>query len=293
MSRDIRSKSYKEMQGATVTPNISDPITYIDNGSEVTLKKWDKLDNDDSRRAFLSKSLSLLAKNFSSNWQQVYEVIHLMQITDWFWKEQGFETFEEFWTDRGKFSFEQFRELEHAHLYASMVEPQLFNIDAEKAIATCKMLAKVRAKLPVNHGRAKNQTGCYKKNKEHSVAFDGPSPAEMSDAGEGYNAYGKSGSSGIAYRFARILRDAPHIAKKVKQGHYTKKQKNGKLKVDLEQAEKDAGLWKPKAVRDSVKRTPGERAIDTLNGLGVSEIRTLIDRMSPKLKQNLRKCLGE
>ena len=116
MSRDIRSKSYKEMQGATVTPNISDPIAYIDNGSEITLKKWDKLDNDDSRRAFLSKSLSLLAKNFSSNWQQVYEVIHLMQDTDWFWKEQGFETFEEFWTDRGKFSFEQFRQLEHAHM---------------------------------------------------------------------------------------------------------------------------------------------------------------------------------
>ena len=66
-----------------------------------------------------------------------------------------------------------------------MVEPELFNVDAEKAIATCKMLAKVRAKLPVNHGRAKNQTGCHKKNKEQPVVFSGPTPGEMFDSGSG------------------------------------------------------------------------------------------------------------
>ena len=55
-------------------------------------------------------------------------------------------------------------------------------------------LAKVRAKLTPSQAGTKAATERHKKNKEHSAAFSGPTPGEMNDAGEFYNAYGKAGS---------------------------------------------------------------------------------------------------
>jgi len=85
------------------------------------------------------------------------------------------------------------------------LQRELFNVDAEKAIATAKMLATVRAKLTINHGRARNRTGCSKKNNQHAVVFDGPSPDEMMQAGEAYQAYGKSGSTS-RLRYKKLYR---------------------------------------------------------------------------------------
>ena len=291
MAKKRRSTAVEEMNGATHAPQIGDPMTYVDNGTKRTVESWESLETKDAKKAFLDKMFHQMDKNFSSNWQQVYAVIDLARSNKWYWQSLGFETFEEFWQDRGKFSFEQFRDLEQAHLFAAMVEPELFNVDAEKAIATAKMLAKVRAAKTKPQSMLKNSNAA-KKNKSVTV-FDGPTPAEMTEAGEAYAAYGSSGSNGIAYRFARMLRDAPAIAAKVKRGEYIKRQKNGKLKVDLEQAEKDAGLWKPPKKRQSKKRTASERAIDTLNERPIAELRLLKDRMSKKLKRDLLKVLSE
>jgi len=281
------NESKEICDGQTAVPLIGNPMVYIDNGTEVTLKSFGKLKTDVARKAFFDKMLATMDQNFSSNWQQVYEAIRLVQENEWYWKSKGYGSFPEFWKDQGRFSFEQFKTLEQVHLYATVAEPELFNIEVEKAIATMKLLAKVRPKMTIEDRNRSNNAKRYKKDSEHLVAFDGPTPSELSEAGEAYRKFGSSGSASLAYRYARLLRDAPKIAADVQKGRYIKKQKNGKFKVDLEQAEKDAGLWRPPKKRGSVKRTAAERAIDTLNKTSKDELRQLIDRFGPRLKKHL------
>ena len=150
-----------------------------------------------------------------------------------------------------------------------------------------KLLAKVRPKMTSKQVSERMHASRYGKNKPHEAVFDGPTPSELSEAGEAYRKFGSSGSASLAYRYARLLRDAPKIAADVQKGRYIKQQKNGKFKVDLEQAEKDAGLWRPPKKRGSVKRTAAERAIDTLNKTSKDELRELVNRFGPRLKKHL------
>ena len=283
------SEEQEVCKGATSVPVIGEPMVYIDNGTQVTLNSFSKLQTDTAKRAFFDKMLAVMDKNFASNWQQVYEAIRLMEENEWYWKDKGFATFAEFWSEQGKFSFEQFRTLEHAHLYATLVEPELFNLSTDKAIATYKFLAKVKPKM---QGNARPGNANAAKKITSARVFEGPNPDELREAGEAYQKYGSSGSCGHAYRFARLLRDAPKIAKDVQKGKYIKKQKNGKLKIGLEQAEKDAGLWKEKTKRASVKRSAAERAVDTLNKVTKDELRLLTNRMGPRLKKMLLEILS-
>lgn len=284
----VINESKEICDGQTAVPLIGDPMVYIDNGTEVTLKSFGKLETDVARKAFFDKMLATMDRNFSSNWQQVYEVIRLVQENEWYWKSKGYSSFPEFWKNQGRFSFEQFKTLEHAHLYATLVEPELFGLSKEKAIATFKFLQKVRPKMTTGAPIGNNNAS---KKKSSTVVFDGPTPAELREAGEAYRKFGSSGSAGLAYRFARLLRDAPKIAADVQKGKYIKKQKNGKLRVDLEQAEKDAGIWKEKKKRPSAKRSAGERAIDTLNKATKAELEILVERMGSRLRKQLLSML--
>ena len=171
------NESKEICDGQTAVPLIGNPMVYIDNGTEVTLKSFGKLKTDVARKAFFDKMLATMDQNFSSNWQQVYEAIRLVQENEWYWKSKGYGSFPEFWKDQGRFSFEQFKTLEQVHLYATVAEPELFNIEVEKAIATMKLLAKVRPKM------TKSTTATNKK-RSSCGQFDGPTPSELSEAGE-------------------------------------------------------------------------------------------------------------
>ena len=64
----------------------------------------------------------------------------------------------------------------------SLAAEPLFLHGMSMPIATCKMLAKVRAKLPKSVSSPINAAKRHKKNKDQ-LAFSGPTPAEMVDSG--------------------------------------------------------------------------------------------------------------
>lgn len=120
------SEEQEVCKGATSVPVIGEPMVYIDNGTWLTVQSFNELQTNTARKAFFDKMLATMDRNFSSNWQSVYAAIDLMKREEWYWKEKGFKTFEDFWKQAGKFAFQQFRTLEHSHGFASMVEPELF-----------------------------------------------------------------------------------------------------------------------------------------------------------------------
>jgi hypothetical protein len=65
-------------------------------------KAYGELIEDDAKRAYLDAIDRTITANvsYTSDWASLYEAADFLREHDEFWKELGFESFEDYWRDR-------------------------------------------------------------------------------------------------------------------------------------------------------------------------------------------------
>lgn len=282
--------SFNGTKGEAAVMEIKLPEVYIDTGSMISQRSWEKLLNDDQKKAALDAFFDRMDQNFSRNWQATYELISLAQEYEKYWRDEGFSSFEEFWRERGKFAFDQFRKLESTYHYAKQACPRLFSSDYQQVAALVEKLAGVKRATAVGnngHRRSKSSAGTAKTDAVRGL-LEVLEPEKQSAVWQaGFRA---RRSSSMVYRFRRIKRDAPKVAADVLAGKYIRFYKNGKPFLSLTQAEEAAGIPREKR---PVKKTPAGRAVASVGSLsGMKEMRDFVGQLPAALRRSLKKALS-
>lgn len=231
-------KGIEQSNGQAAAARLSfNPLLFAVQSMDNTQEAWDRLDTDEARTAMLDAFFEKLEHLFAKNWAAIYQMISICRDYKQYWRNAGFDSFEDFWKERGAFAFEQFAALENAYHYAKTVCPKLFDLslpEARRIMAEFSQIARPR--------KSRRQSGSSTKNGQALlVGID--LDATSSEYRRGYKDGRSAGSSGHRTRFARLKRDHPRIAATVLKGAYLVRQKNGRWKIDLIQAEKDAGVY--------------------------------------------------
>ena len=90
------------------------------------------------------------------------------------------------------------------------------------------------------------------------------------------------------YRFRRLKRRSPKVAADVLKGKYLRARKKGETRIDMRQAELDAGIIS--AARQ--KATSIDKAHKAISRLSAEELRALAKSLSTVEKRRLRAALG-
>jgi len=224
------------------------------NGTEVVNDTYGRLETDEERRAFFDEFLKVQRAGFSSAWVAIYQTVDLMRQNDWYWKGQGFDSFDAFWQDQGQALFGRWAELEATYQYAHLAAPQLFEVDYDEAKAIAQELAQFRAVPPaMTKAEQRSKAGSWKRTDDRPPVASPIEPThyvkEMNTPDwndgfqQGQRAKADGGNSRFA-RFARLRRDAPDVADRFLAGEFVKRFKNGTIQPDLVAAELAAGIRK-------------------------------------------------
>lgn len=200
----------------------------------ITLQELDvrrrflSLENETQRTSFLDGIVAKLDSNLG-NWARFYEAIEIVREHRPYWQGKGYRSFDEFWHTVAGPCFRSFKELEDIYSFAKTACPELFHLDFEAARRWAKQISDLRAIPPLN------AYGGVRIKKRH-YADRGEAHAAVVQASKWYNA----GSHSLEYRLARLKRDRPDIAAGVLAGRYFKTFSNGRIGIDLLEAERDA-----------------------------------------------------
>lgn len=272
MTSELRPESVQPHFGqaqATRIGTLPTGLSFVINGSETVQDTYEQLHTNLERQAFFDEFLKTQRRGFPSAWVAIYETVDLIRQADWYWKGQGFDSFDAFWQQQGEALFGRWADLESTYQYAHLAAPQLFGVEFDEAKALAMELAQFR-NVPAakRHGAPAGNTNA--KNKERDIALC--SPINAQDFMEEMNSpewrdgfeQGRKVRPGTDRfkRFARLRRDAPDIADRFLAGEFVRKFKNGVVEPDLKAAEIAAGI-----------RKEGER---TRQRDGLSYVRKLI-----------------
>lgn len=255
------------------------------NGTEVVNDTYGRLETDEERRAFFDEFLKVQRAGFPSAWVAIYETVDLIRQSDWYWKAQGFDSFDAFWQQQGQALFGRWADLEATYQYAHLAAPQLFEVQYEEAKAIAQELAQFRA-VPAAMSKADRArlgaeaTNALKRSHAEASPIHAPDyVAEMNppEWHDGFKA-GQTSKSAPAEdrfrRFARLRRDAPDVADRFLAGEFIKRCKNGTIQPDLVAAEVESGIRKegqPVRQRD-----------------GLAYCKKLANKLTPEQLQQLR-----
>lgn len=275
MTSEIRPESVQPHFGqaqATRIGTLPTGLSFVINGSETVQDTYGQLRTNLERQAFFDEFLKTQRRGFPSAWVAIYETVDLIRQADWYWKGQGFDSFDAFWQEQGAALFGRWADLESTYQYAHLAAPHLFEVQYEEAKAMAMELASFRqipAAMTAKEQRSK--AGSWKRT-DNRPPVDSPvepthyvkemNSAEWNDGfQQGQRAKADGGNSRFA-RFARLRRDNPEVADRFLAGEFVKRFKDGTVKADLVAAEIAAGI-----------RKEGER---TRQRDGLSYVRKLI-----------------
>jgi hypothetical protein len=217
---------------------------------------YGQLNTDLERQAFFDEFLKNQRRGFPSAWVAIYETVDLIRQADWYWKGQGFDSFDAFWQQQGEQLFGRWADLEATYQYAHLAAPHLFEVEYDDAKALAQQLRVFSSVPPANPNGVRNPGG-----KRGPARLDGVrkpgNPVDprafmpelnSDDWQDGYNR-GRLASKDAAgdsfKRFARLRRDAPDVADQFLAGQFVRKFKNNRPPVpDLKAAEIAAGIRK-------------------------------------------------
>ena len=218
--------------GSLPTGNLS---TWI-NGNEIIKETFGRLTSDKERKAFFDEFLRVQRRDFGSAWCAIYQTIDLIRQHEWYWRDLGYQNFEDFWKSEGEILFGQWAELESVYQYAHLAAPDLFEIDFDKA------------RLLVNSLKGFLKEDVQNKNgeKEEKLVNTSEFIPELNSVEwqEGFRQGKNSLSKDKFKRFARLRRSNSLIANEFLAGKFIKRLKNGRLKPDLLAAEIAAEIRK-------------------------------------------------
>jgi hypothetical protein len=188
------------------------------------------------RRAAIDRMLE--ATNNGSEWDRYYSGVSFIRDSEWYWRERGFNSFEEFWHQCGGKAFGEFSELENLYNFAKTACPDLFKMDVDQAMEAHRLVATQAATLsrvlPLKSHGGEGRANKIKA-KSSQAFFD--SAKDAKDRLIGAASYVPASGSSLERRFARIRRDRPDVASDLLTGKYIKKVKSGLWEIDIAAAE--------------------------------------------------------
>jgi len=147
MTSELRPESVQPHFGqaqATRIGTLPTGLSFVINGSEMVQDTYGQLHTNLERQAFFDEFLKAQRRGFPSAWVAIYETVDLIRQADWYWKGQGFDSFDAFWQKQGEALFGRWGELEATYQYAHLAAPQLFEVQYEEAKALAQQLAQFR-----------------------------------------------------------------------------------------------------------------------------------------------------
>lgn len=252
-----RGKAVQPHYGRTQANRLGSLPTGISawiNGTEVVNDTYGRLETEEERKAFFDEFLKVQRAGFGSAWVAIYQTVDLIRQNDWYWKNEGFESFEAFWQKQGEALFGRWAELEATYQYAHLAAPHLFEVQYEEAKALAMELAPFRTvPAAMTQQEQRSKAGSWQRKRDHApvaspiAAADYVAELNGPEWQAGYTA-GKNSKSGPGEdrfrRFARLRRDAPDVADRFLAGEFVKRFKNGTAQADMVAAEVAAGIRK-------------------------------------------------
>jgi hypothetical protein len=170
---------------------------------------YTNLENQEAREGFFDDLLLDIA-TARGRWANFYALAELLQREEWYWREQGFESFVDFWRDKTGQTFEGLAEMERVYRYAQIAAPDLFDMEFNEAAQRTHlaMLVESLAKIPAaNPNGIRNKPSNQYTNKAEAIA----------DA-ERASHYRSAGGNSIERRFSTLRRNHPKLAERVLAG---------------------------------------------------------------------------
>ena len=259
--------------------HTGNPLTFVATTIKEVQSNYDRLETQEEQESYLDEFSLALEKSTPQGWAGVYHGLEMLRKATWYWKAKGYKTFKDFLRTETAFTFSQLEKLESRYHFAATACPKLFNMSAKDADKFVERLRKAEAVAktagaPVGNKNASKNNLDQKKSGQDcfSPLAEVDVESQSEEFQRGYKSYG--GNSHF-YRFGRLKRDCPPIAKKILDGEYTRERANGNVYIDLTSAEVDAerrtkGKFQAKP-RTSTKKTPPQKAIHALKALSAKE----------------------
>jgi hypothetical protein len=257
MTSELRPESVQPHFGqaqATRIGTLPTGLSFVINGSETVQDTYGQLHTNLERQAFFDEFLKAQRRGFPSAWVAIYETVDLIRQADWYWKGQGFDSFDAFWQQQGEALFGRWADLESTYQYAHLAAPQLFEVQYEEAKALAHDLAQFRnvpAAMSAEAVRVAGGKARAQQKRDHASAnslINAQDFMEEMNSPEWRDGFeqGRKARPGTDRfkRFARLRRDAPDIADRFLAGDFVRKFKNGVAEPDLKAAEIAAGIRK-------------------------------------------------
>lgn len=172
-------------------------------------ESYANLDNQEAREGFFDDLLLDIA-TARGRWANFYALAELLQREEWYWREQGFESFADFWRTKTGQTFEGLAEMERVYRYAQIAAPDLFNVEFNEAAQRTHlaMLVNSLSQIPAApmHGKHTSRGNRY------------TSKAEAIADAERASHYRPPSGNSIERRFATLRRNNPKLAERVLAG---------------------------------------------------------------------------
>ena len=262
--------------------HTGNPLTFVATTIKEVQASYDRLETQEEQESYLDEFSLALEKSTPQGWAGVYHGLEMLRKATWYWKAKGYKTFKDFLRSETAFTFSQLEKLESRYHFAATACPKLFNMSAKDADKFVERLKKAEAVAKHGGDRKSDQVDQKKSDQlDFSPLAEVDVESQSEEFQRGYKSYG--GTSHF-YRFGRLKRDCPAIAKKILDGEYTRERANGNMYIDLTSAEVDAerrtkGKFKAK-LRPSAKKTPSQKAMHALKALSADEWNEVVTWMN-------------
>ena len=254
MSKVNKSKAVRDWHtGQSSQQNVAPAIPFAAVTGMRGVQRFHNLESQDQQRGFLDGMIANI--NDTRHWGEFYEHVSLMREQDWYWKAQGYDSFEDFWHDKVGGAFSQLEELETTYNFAKLASPTLFNVDFEVAKnriseAQLQIARLSTVKAMGDRGRPKG-------------AFS--SKQEATDRVGEAMAYKRLGGNSLERRMAKMKNKRPDVAARVLAGEFLRESDDGRtVMLDMNRAEKEA-YGESNAERQKAKTKPVKASIPLLD----------------------------
>ena len=237
--------AYQESAGRALVGSIAPKILFLSDpeaafeqiDAENLLTEEQRIER--KRGALLQ--IMLVSAMSGKDWANYYRAIDFVRKNDWFWKELGFDSFDNYWKAQTGEAFQAWSELEGMYNFAKIACPKMFTMTREEAFLLYGELARLRSAAPMGpHGTNR-----------HTKIFDTKDEAILRIAQA--SSYRNVSSGSLERRYARIRRDKPELAAKILQGEYLKETESGKISIDIGKAETEIYGQPKRTTRAPVK----------------------------------------
>ena len=270
------SNAVEHSRGANASLLVNgsvDPPSFLAGSFKDVEQTYERLATQEARRSFFESGMTRIDRNLPGSWARLYWFLDLCRREQWFWKEKGYSSFEDYWEEQGKFAFTEIGKLETMFHFAKTACPELFDLSQKEAEFLWNSLAR-RSTTNLRRANGRKPKGAA------DLLF--PELDYDSQSDEFQRGYQSNCGRSAIRRFRQLKKSHPTIAKEVLEGKFVRTVK-GKTYPDLAAAEKKAGTYKPRT-----KTTKSERVAGKLTGLSSADLDALWEALDGPAKRRLR-----